>query len=654
MKMTPGLICRTFMAATIAGLFTIPAGAATITVNTTGDIIADEGVCSLREAVIAANTNTASGATAGECAAGEALPTVDEINIPAGTYDLTIAPIGNTLGGADPTYTYGEYTLTWDVGKDAFVATVTPNADNGDIDITESVNLVGADMDTTIIDAGWIPNGAVNDPAVDPDAGATPGLSDRVFHIVTDAIKDVDVQMSNLTVMGGRMPEVTGLNNSVPVEYYLRLNGGGLAVGTAAGTYDPLTAGSGGAKPVIDPGVPGPTYTLGLSNVVITQNYSGDGGGFYNGGTTTADLVSISGNHGYANGGGIYNDGELTLTSSTVDGNGAEGGGGMFDTGNGTRSISGSTLSDNGAVGGGAYNGRSGVTMAMTNSTVSGNIARDMGAGLLTNGVLNLVHVTVGSNTTTSDAPNAGGGVMTFPSGSLSVDMRGVLLHNNLKGLVAALSNADCGAVGGGPIVVNSSGYNLSHDTSCGLSDTTDIPGVDALLVALADNGGSTLTHALPANSMAVNNGGILGTTTVDQRGTARDSMPDIGAFELVIAAIIDDDDDDGGGCFIATAAYGSYLDSKVKILREFRDRQLLTNSVGTELVEFYYRHSPPIADYIRDRETLRAIVRSLLTVVVYSIEYPVLALLTLFLFAGLAIRTFKGRKSVNTESIIV
>ena len=71
--------------------------------------------------------------------------------------------------------------------------------------------------------------------------------------------------------------------NAVPVEYYLRLNGGGLAVGIAARTYNPLTAGSGGAKPVIVPGggVPGPTYRLDLSNVTITQNYSGDGGGFY-------------------------------------------------------------------------------------------------------------------------------------------------------------------------------------------------------------------------------------------------------------------------------------------------------------------------------------------------------------------------------------
>jgi CSLREA domain-containing protein len=47
-----------------------PAGAATITVNTTADSSADDGSCTLREAVTAANTDTASGAAVGECPAG--------------------------------------------------------------------------------------------------------------------------------------------------------------------------------------------------------------------------------------------------------------------------------------------------------------------------------------------------------------------------------------------------------------------------------------------------------------------------------------------------------------------------------------------------------------------------------------------------------
>lgn len=115
-------------------------------------------------------------------------------------------------------------------------------------------------------------------------------------------------------------------------------------------------------------------------------------------------------------------------------------------------------------------------------------------------------------------------------------------------------------------------------------------------------------------------------------------------------ASTTDDGDGNGGdGCFIATAAYGSYLDPRVKVLRDFRDQQLLTNPIGTGLVEFYYRHSPPIADYLRERETLRAIVRSLLAAVVYVIEYPVTVLFILFFLMTLAIRTLKWRKRENT-----
>jgi len=56
-----------------------PAQASTITVNTVIDATANDGTCTLREAITAANTNIASGGTAGECAAGQALPTVDTI-----------------------------------------------------------------------------------------------------------------------------------------------------------------------------------------------------------------------------------------------------------------------------------------------------------------------------------------------------------------------------------------------------------------------------------------------------------------------------------------------------------------------------------------------------------------------------------------------
>ncbi len=96
-------------------------------------------------------------------------------------------------------------------------------------------------------------------------------------------------------------------------------------------------------------------------------------------------------------------------------------------------------------------------------------------------------------------------------------------------------------------------------------------------------------------------------------------------------------------GCFIATAAYGSWLDPHVVTLREFRDRHLLTNPAGTWFVGQYYRHSPPVAAYIRERESLRMLVRIVLAPVVYSIEYPLAAGLLLTLLA--LIRARRGQR---------
>jgi hypothetical protein len=228
-------------------------------------------------------------------------------------------------------------------------------------------------------------------------------------------------------------------------------------------------------------------------------------------------------------GGGIYNgDGAtLALRDSTVSNNTSGwAGGGVYSFFNTTTIVERSTISGNTAtdVGGGI---RSLGNATVVNSTLSGNSATAWHGGALfqTDGALDMVNTTVAENT--SPGGTAAIFVGTFGPSNASVTLTNTALDNPI--------NCFPGYFGAGTVELVSGGHNIATDASCNLTATGDQPTTDPRLEPLGDNGGPTLTHALPAGSPAIDAADAAAAPEVDQRGVARPqgAGDDIGSYEL-------------------------------------------------------------------------------------------------------------------------
>lgn len=266
----------------MTGVETTSAGAMIVTVTKTEDT-ADgtcDNDCSLREAIIAANT----------------IPNVGAVDIPAGTYVLTIPGYNEDAGAT------------------------------GDLDITDSVNLYGDQAGGTTIDGGI-------ERAID---NLAPSL----------VINDLTLTNGALDVLWNRPGRSLTLTNTtirdkVSTSGYAALTNHGHATLEEVTIAD--NVGSGGIS----------TSTAGAEQAVLIiedSTISGniteiDGGGLRgSGGTITITNSTFSGNFAARNGGAISIDGatlsllNVTITSNTSDAdtNGTGDGGGMYVYGSGS------------------------------------------------------------------------------------------------------------------------------------------------------------------------------------------------------------------------------------------------------------------------------------------------------------------------------
>jgi hypothetical protein len=393
------------------------------------------------------------------------------------------------------------------------------NERTGDLNITNTVNILGNGVTQSIIDG----NG-----------------TDRVFNIGPG----IRVMMTGVTIKNGSILDCGGgggiFNNGTLTLSNSTVSGNTSGCMEAAVAYGAGITNWSGA-------------VLTVTNSIVSENMndadSAEGGGLYTAGRLVLvnSLVSGNRNNYGGDGGGLYAisaAASVTLINSTIHGNWSPNGGGLFSVA-APVTVTNSTIDGNQANNGGGIYHENVSGLVLRNSTVANNASYVSGGGIYNDGgPVSLFNVTLSGNLANFDGNRGGvgGGVLNTITGTVNFQ-NSILAGNSVVSVVIGhriLNPEDCS----GSLI--SQGNNLMRTKAdCSVSGggvTVAAP----LLDSLANNGGPTETEALLPGSPAldaVNAGGCtneLGAPlTTDQRGAPRPAnatgvtLCDIGAFEL-------------------------------------------------------------------------------------------------------------------------
>jgi CSLREA domain-containing protein/uncharacterized repeat protein (TIGR01451 family) len=542
---------------------------ATITVTTLNDELngaTGNGGCSLREAI--ANANSDSGAQV-DCAAGSGADTI-ALNV-SGTYALTM----NTEIAVTSNLTVQEGSgVTAVISGNSATRIFNVSTTSGNLTLSGltlqngSASTAGGCIQVGDSSGGALTfnNGTLQNCTTTNSGGAI-GSSGGT-HSIT--ISNSTLQNNTAGINGGAISQTGTASNLSITNSTFSGNRAGAGPSQNAQGGAILWSGqaaAGGTISITGSGfnnnLAQSTSTLARGGAILaTFSDSGATGTISNSTFTNNQALSGSTEN---RGGAIYKTGvgSLTISNSSLNGNSASSDGGALFQNQGNLAILSTTISGNSSGNGGGIANVSGGLLTLINSTVSGNTATGNGGGIQDTEVSNPTRLR--NCTITNNTAGTGGGMAATVSQGLA-DIGNSIIAGNTATTAPDYSGD-----------LNSQGYNLFSNSS-GIGSSlagTDIVNASPGLAALANNGGTTLTHGLQSNSPAINAGSnalAVDTTngnaalTTDQRGTGfprtNGGTVDIGAFEA-LANIVTNSNDSGAGSLrqvIADAAAGSAI----------------------------------------------------------------------------------------------